>query len=53
MARLSIATLRRLECGLRFDGEQGFFLNGKPVKIKGTCNHQDHARVADGGIGGA
>jgi beta-galactosidase len=26
-----------------FDGEKGFFLNGKPVKIKGTCNHQDHA----------
>ena len=19
------------------------FLNGKPVKVKGTCNHQDHA----------
>ena len=28
---------------LRFDADQGFFLNGKPVKIKGTCNHQDHA----------
>lgn len=28
---------------LHFDAEQGFFLNGKPVKIKGTCNHQDHA----------
>jgi beta-galactosidase len=28
---------------LRFDANQGFFLNGKPVKIKGTCNHQDHA----------
>ncbi len=28
---------------LRFDAEKGFFLNGKPVKIKGTCNHQDHA----------
>jgi len=26
-----------------FDPEKGFFLNGKPVKIKGTCNHQDHA----------
>jgi len=28
---------------LRFDPEAGFFLNGKPVKVKGTCNHQDHA----------
>ena len=24
---------------------QGFFLNGKPYQIKGTCNHQDHAGV--------
>ena len=30
---------------IRFDAEQGFFLNGKPVKIKGTCNHQDFAGV--------
>jgi len=30
---------------LRFDAEHGFFLNGKPVKIQGTCNHQDHAGV--------
>ena len=30
---------------LRFDADRGFFLNGKPVKIKGTCNHQDHAGV--------
>ena len=28
---------------LRFDAAEGFFLNGKHVKIKGTCNHQDHA----------
>jgi beta-galactosidase len=28
---------------LRFDADQGFSLNGKPVKVKGTCNHQDHA----------
>ena len=26
-----------------FDAEKGFFLNGKHVKIQGTCNHQDHA----------
>jgi beta-galactosidase len=30
---------------IRFDAEKGFFLNGQPVKIKGTCNHQDHAGV--------
>jgi beta-galactosidase len=30
---------------IHFDAEKGFFLNGKPVKIKGTCNHQDHAGV--------
>jgi len=29
----------------RFDAEKGFFLNGKPLKIQGTCNHQDHAGV--------
>jgi beta-galactosidase len=25
----------------RFDAEQGFFLNEKPLKIKGVCNHHD------------
>ncbi|MFZ0761422.1 MAG: beta-galactosidase GalA [Candidatus Sulfotelmatobacter sp.] len=30
---------------IRFDPDKGFFLNEKPVKIKGTCNHQDHAGV--------
>ncbi|MGD0797414.1 MAG: beta-galactosidase GalA [Acidobacteriaceae bacterium] len=30
---------------VKFDVDKGFFLNGKPVKIKGTCNHQDHAGV--------
>ncbi len=30
---------------LKFDAEKGFFLNGKPLKLKGTCNHQDHAGV--------
>jgi beta-galactosidase len=28
-----------------FDADKGFFLNGKVVKLKGTCNHQDHAGV--------
>src|SRR5439155_10305278 len=36
------------EFGIRtfaFDPDKGFFLNGKPYVIKGTCNHQDHAGV--------
>ena len=33
---------------LRFDANEGFFLNGKHLKIKGTNNHQDH-----GGVGTA
>jgi beta-galactosidase len=35
-------------CGfrtIRFDAEKGFFLNDQPLKLKGTCNHQDHAGV--------
>jgi len=28
-----------------FDAAKGFFLNGQPVKLKGSCNHQDHAGV--------
>ena len=38
----------RISFGIRtaaFDAEKGFFLNGKPLKIQGTCNHQDHAGV--------
>ena len=43
-ARSSIATRRHLAFAqLKFDAEKGFFLNGKSVKLKGTCNHQDHA----------
>ena len=30
---------------LRFDPNEGFFLNEKHIKIKGTNNHQDHAGV--------
>ena len=30
---------------IRFDANRGFFLNGKPLKLKGTCNHQDFAGV--------
>ena len=35
-------------CGFRtfrFDAAQGFFLNDRPIKLKGVCNHQDHAGV--------
>ena len=28
---------------MKFEAEKGLFLNGKSVKVKGTCNHQDHA----------
>lgn len=34
--------------GLRticFDADTGFWLNGKNVKLKGFCNHQDHAGI--------
>ena len=30
---------------IRWDAAQGFFLNEKPVKIQGVCNHQDFAGV--------
>jgi beta-galactosidase len=38
----------RVSFGVRtavFDASKGFFLNGKSLKIQGTCNHQDHAGV--------
>ena len=48
--RVGSATVDRYETtfGIRtveFDGARGFLLNGNPVKLKGTCNHQDHAGV--------
>ena len=30
---------------IRFDPARGLFLNDQPLKLKGTCNHQDHAGV--------
>lgn len=33
---------------IRFDTDRGFFLNGRPLKLKGVCCHQDH-----GGLGTA
>ncbi len=38
----------RVSFGVRtaeFTADKGFFLNGKALKIQGTCNHQDHAGV--------
>jgi beta-galactosidase len=38
----------RVSFGVRtavFDANKGFLLNGKSIKIQGTCNHQDHAGV--------
>jgi beta-galactosidase len=38
----------RVTFGIRsavFDPGKGFLLNGMPMKIQGTCNHQDHAGV--------
>jgi beta-galactosidase len=35
-------------CGfrtIRFDPDNGFFLNDQPLKLLGTCNHQDMAGV--------
>ncbi|NQT27155.1 DUF4982 domain-containing protein [candidate division KSB1 bacterium] len=29
----------------KFDPDKGFFLNGKPMKLKGVCLHQDHGGV--------
>ncbi len=36
------------KCGFRtikFTAQNGFFLNERNIKLKGTCNHQDHAGV--------
>jgi len=30
---------------IRFDPNEGFFLNGKHIKLKGSNNHEDHAGV--------
>lgn len=30
---------------IRFDADRGFFLNGKNIKLKGVCVHQNHAGV--------
>jgi beta-galactosidase len=33
---------------IAFDANRGFFLNGHPLKLLGTANHQDHAGVGSG-----
>ncbi len=30
---------------IAMDKDRGFILNGRPLKVLGTCNHQDHAGV--------
>lgn len=43
-----VMSCRTVRFGIRrfeFDSCTGMFLNGKPVKIKGVCCHQDHAGV--------
>ena len=30
---------------IRYDADKGFFLNGQPLKLQGTCNHQDFGGV--------
>jgi beta-galactosidase len=47
-SKKKIRDAERTTFGVRtlvWDVDKGFFLNGKSVKIKGTCNHQDHAGV--------
>jgi beta-galactosidase len=44
----AVRDAERVTFGVRsvqFDAQKGFFLNGKSLKIQGTCNHQDHAGV--------
>ncbi|MFI3206087.1 MAG: glycoside hydrolase family 2 TIM barrel-domain containing protein [Clostridia bacterium] len=30
---------------LKFDGQEGFFLNDKHIKLRGACIHQDHGNL--------
>ena len=46
MGQLSIATILLFGIrDIRFDANEGFFLNGERVQIQGVCCHQDHAGV--------
>jgi beta-galactosidase len=40
------STITKFGCrDIVIDKDKGLFLNGKHIKIKGVCNHQDHAGV--------
>lgn len=44
----AVRDAERLTFGVRsarFTADRGFFLNDRPLKIQGTCNHHDHAGV--------
>ncbi len=44
----SVIDTEEINIGFRtiaIDAKEGFFLNGRHVKLLGTCNHQDHAGV--------
>jgi beta-galactosidase len=46
--RNQIVDQKKMNFGVRtllFDANNGFFLNGKHLKIQGTNNHQDHAGI--------
>ncbi|MGY2736755.1 beta-galactosidase GalA [Sphingomonas sp. UYP23] len=48
VANGTLRDAERISFGIRsarFDADRGFFLNDVPLKIQGTCNHQDHAGV--------
>ncbi|KQN20662.1 beta-galactosidase [Sphingomonas sp. Leaf33] len=48
LRRGAVVDERRTTIGfrdIRFDADRGFFLNDRPVKLKGVCIHQDHAGV--------
>jgi beta-galactosidase len=41
----SVSEIRYGYRTIRFDADNGLFLNDQPLKLLGTCNHQDHAGV--------
>ena len=48
IADSKVTDAEQISFGIRFvhfDPAKGLSLNGQPVKIQGTCNHQDHAGV--------
>lgn len=45
---LDTATVQTGFRTVRVDAKKGFFLNGRQLKIKGVCCHQDHAGVGVG-----